>query len=445
MIRFKTVRLASAFLASIGLSAAAPTRLEAVPSCANWTEVSTSPHQTPSPRYGHAMAYANAVEAVVLFGGMGTAADLNDTWFWYGAGWAKVDIAGPPARWGHAMAYDADREVVVLFGGKSGNHALGDTWELDLSNPAAPVWTEVVVSQAPDPQTPAGMAYDRARRRTILVTLNGTWSYGGVEWRLASPQTPANGYGLATVAYDRNRETIVSVSDHLYEPQTHEWDGRDWTLVAAGGITARYGAAMAFDPDRARMVVASGMKTSPGDTLLDTWEWDGAYWRLATPTENPGRIFHAAAFHEITREVVLFGGATGISLTDIRSETYTLSSIAPAISQHPMNTTVVEYLPVTLTVSADATGEILQYQWRKHGDPIQGAHGPSLTISQATVDDAGTYDVVVSTACGVPELSHPAVVTVLRRGDYDGDGDVDLADFAVFSSIDFTGAQAGAP
>ena len=59
-----------------------------------------------------------------------------------------------------------------------------------------------------------------------------------------------------------------------------------------------------------------------------------------------------------------------------------------------------------LAFSAVAEGDDLTFQWRRGGAPladggrISGAATPTLTLSPATVAEAGTYQVEVRNACG---------------------------------------------
>ncbi len=66
----------------------------------------------------------------------------------------------------------------------------------------------------------------------------------------------------------------------------------------------------------------------------------------------------------------------------------------PIITAQPTNLTVNLGDPAGFTVTAYGTTPA--YQWRKGGIPIDGATSPTLSISSATADDAGQYDVVVS-------------------------------------------------
>jgi len=69
------------------------------------------------------------------------------------------------------------------------------------------------------------------------------------------------------------------------------------------------------------------------------------------------------------------------------------------------STTLVHHQRLTTTDVA------LSYQWRKNGEDISGATEPVYTIDAVTTDDAGSYDVLVSTDCG-SVTSDPAALTV---------------------------------
>jgi uncharacterized repeat protein (TIGR01451 family) len=76
----------------------------------------------------------------------------------------------------------------------------------------------------------------------------------------------------------------------------------------------------------------------------------------------------------------------------------------------PSNALTCEGHPAALHVEADGTS--LTYQWRKEGTNITGATSSSFEISAATPADAGSYDVVITAACGAPVVSSPASITV---------------------------------
>lgn len=65
----------------------------------------------------------------------------------------------------------------------------------------------------------------------------------------------------------------------------------------------------------------------------------------------------------------------------------------------------------SVTFSVAAAGASLTYQWRKDGFPISGAIASSYTVSSIASADAGSYDCVVTGACG-NATSSAATLTV---------------------------------
>ncbi len=78
---------------------------------------------------------------------------------------------------------------------------------------------------------------------------------------------------------------------------------------------------------------------------------------------------------------------------------YTASQ-APAITQHPANTTVTEGHAATFTVAASGTAP-LSYQWQRNTVNIGGATSSSYTLSSPQLGDSGaTFRCVVTNAFG---------------------------------------------
>ena len=86
----------------------------------------------------------------------------------------------------------------------------------------------------------------------------------------------------------------------------------------------------------------------------------------------------------------------------------------PAITTQPQSQTVTTGGTVTLAVAATGNPPPA-YQWEIDGTPIAGATGPTLTLSNVGVTQAGTYLVLV-TSEGLNTLSNAAVVTVETGG-----------------------------
>lgn len=77
----------------------------------------------------------------------------------------------------------------------------------------------------------------------------------------------------------------------------------------------------------------------------------------------------------------------------------TLPPSAPAITTQPENQTVIAGASASFSVAASGV-PAPTYQWRKGGEDIGGATGPTFTIDPADADDAGSYDVVATNASG---------------------------------------------
>jgi len=95
----------------------------------NW--VQRTPVASPVARWLYAMAYDAARQRVALFGGESAIPPgyyRDDTWEWGGTNWTQLTpSASPSPRFGLAMAYDEARQRVVLFGGFNGS-LFNNTW-----------------------------------------------------------------------------------------------------------------------------------------------------------------------------------------------------------------------------------------------------------------------------------------------------------------------------
>jgi serralysin len=101
----------------------------------------------------------------------------------------------------------------------------------------------------------------------------------------------------------------------------------------------------------------------------------------------------------------------------------------PTISQPPVDTIAYQGRPFTLSATAAPAG--VTYQWRKDTNPINLATGPTYTVPAADFADAGSYDVVVTNACG-NVTSTAAIVSVYCLQDYNADQVINLEDLSDF-------------
>ena len=275
-----------------------------------WTEVITA---GPSPRNDHAMAYDEARDVTVMFGGFhvpGFPPTFGDTWEWDGVNWTQVASTGPAPRSSHAMAYDARRGVTVLFGGFDANsNDLGDTWEWDGAS-----WRQVAFS-GPTARFGHAMAYDRVRRVTVLFggdaeNREDTWEWDGTSWNEVVAPGPL-GRRVHAMAYDASRRVTVlfgGINDDagfVALDDTWEFDGTGWTEVVTPGPAARHSHAMAYHHGLKRIVLFGGFFS-----LDDTWEFDGTGWTEVVTPGPAARSSHSMAYDAEREVIVLFGGTS---------------------------------------------------------------------------------------------------------------------------------------
>jgi hypothetical protein len=297
------------------------------------------PGTTPPARAFAAMAHDDSRDMFVLFGGMGSAGALSDTWERDGfqiSGWtAKASAHRPPARQGHAMAYDAVRKRVVLFGGAAAG-VLGDTWEWDGID-----WTQRTPATSPTPRTGAAMAYDVARGRLVLFggsdgshIVDDTWEWDGATWQLrTSAQDVPPAPRAHAMAFDAQRNMVVMVGgvhdDTAGSParlldDVWGWDGASWrNLVMSKRIPPpRSSHAMAYREYDKITLMSGGIDREHARVLNDTWAWDGAQW-IRYGVFTPPRFGHAISDHGFGDHLVLFGGQDNLTLLNLRDDTWT--------------------------------------------------------------------------------------------------------------------------
>ena len=85
----------------------------------------------------------------------------------------------------------------------------------------------------------------------------------------------------------------------------------------------------------------------------------------------------------------------------------------PEISTNPSAVSIIQGTGTTLSVQAD--GKFLSYQWQKNGVNISGQNTPSLSLSNSSVSDDANYSVVISNDWGsvTSPLARVTVATAL--------------------------------
>jgi hypothetical protein len=165
------------------------------------------------------------------------------------------------------------------------------------------------------------MAFDAPRGKVVLfggiaesdAIFGDTWTWDGTTWTQASPaSSPGARYGHA-MAFDATRGEVVLFAGRLPNATTGDtwiWDGATWTQkFPPSSPPTRTEHAMAFDAVRGEMVLFGGLSGSTGDSLNDTWTWNGTTWTKVVPTDPPpARSDHSMAFDAARHRVILFDG-----------------------------------------------------------------------------------------------------------------------------------------
>jgi len=288
----------------------------------------------PGARAHAAIAFDVTAGRTVMFGGDGELGLAGDTWEWDGNGWtARTAALAPQARTASGMAYDLLRSTLTLFGGQQlvgsevpDAYLMSDTWAWTGDH-----WSERTVH----PTVPArrqahGLVYDAARNKVLLfggaasavdmaVDMNDTWEWDGVHWDpVATARSPSPRRELAIATYGRG---VVVFGGLRGTGDAAEVLGDTWVLADAGwgsetplpAPPARWGAAMAYDAARDKLVLFGGHGGTADVTdnlLADTWEWDGVRWTRRSTIHVPrARSHHVMAYDEATGRVTMFGGS----------------------------------------------------------------------------------------------------------------------------------------
>jgi hypothetical protein len=186
----------------------------------------------------------------------------------------------PGARSTTGLAYDEAREVTVLFGGFDGNN-----WHNDLFEWNGSFWIERCSDLPCRPVRPSVrespvFVYDPARQVTLLFGGFGdyeprdeTWTWDGATWtQRLPPVSPSARYGCAA-AYDPATQRIFvfgGITDEGEVDELWAWDGSTWEqLDQTMGPTRRRDARLAWDTARKRGVLFGGRA---GTQAVDFWE-----------------------------------------------------------------------------------------------------------------------------------------------------------------------------
>ena len=253
----------------------------------------------PTSRTDHASVLDEPNRRLIVVGG-GLNADVWELTLENPVGWHLLSPGGAtPGGWsGHTAILDRPRNRVLVFGGaRAPNQPYSnEVWELTLA-PALEWHLLATAGGAPPGRRDHAAIYDPVRERMIVC--DGTSAIGALQdvWELSLSGTPT------------------------------------WNTIAVPGAApeARAGHAVAYDPPRDRMLLATG-RTNAGVWIEDLWTLDlgasPAWTQIEGPEDSgPTGRFRSVATYDSRRErLVLFGGRD--SLRD-QHDTWSRSLASP--------------------------------------------------------------------------------------------------------------------
>jgi hypothetical protein len=252
---------------------------------------------------------------VVLFGGLfidgqGNVEIFGDTWVFDGA-WTEHHPAYTPAPLDEpVMAYDAARRETVLFGGFDGTNLRNDTWTWDGVD-----WTLQAPATSPPAGCCKGMAHDEVTRKVVLFDEDSTWTWDGTNWTEEHPLRSPRQRGYLGMAGSVRHVVLFGgescVDICFYPRDTWNWNGTTWTKRRLStSPVARARMAMAENISSRLTVLFGGWsENTPPFLFDDTWIWDGNVWAMRnSPTKPPAREYASLAYLPASRLLVLFGG-----------------------------------------------------------------------------------------------------------------------------------------
>ena len=285
-------------------------------------------------RNAHAMAYSEKENYVLLFGGADEKAVLNETWLLKDTLWEKLaGIDAPPARTFGSMVYDDADNRFILFGGNTvlfGGDTLGnrflldDTWEFRNGQ-----WTAITTTHKPGKRAEAAIAYDKERKKVILfggyqfsedgnsyIKLNDTWEFDGKDWTMVAATGPSPRNGAAMV-YDAAKKITVLYGGNMLRTQKDSanfngvswvWNGQEWTHNPIN-LPLIFNAAIAYNADDNSALLFGGYKN--GERLNDTWSLTDTAKQYVTTLAPPARNHAVMVYNSKAKAMVLFGGHDG--------------------------------------------------------------------------------------------------------------------------------------
>jgi sugar lactone lactonase YvrE len=234
-----------------------------------WSQLVTA--TTPPARDAQGMTYDPALGQIVMFGGY-NGSFLNDTWEFGtvngGTSWAQAaTAANPSGRYApNAVVYDAAQKQVILFGGLGTGNDLNDTWQFGLPGNFGNVNVCPAGQTSPSPCSETlAFTYNIATATTFGPTQVLTQGSSGLDFQLASGSTCTGTIPPGTCSVS---VTISPLAPGLRSGAVQLFDNNGHQLISSPIEGVGQGPAAAFGPG-IRSSVNVGNLSQPKGVLAD--------------------------------------------------------------------------------------------------------------------------------------------------------------------------------
>jgi len=347
----------------------------------------------------------------VLVAGGGTAALYDPRGELYDPAsgtWAFTGVMQITGRGAHTATLLPNGKVLVA-GGWSDFTGAGET-RAELYDPASGTWTLT-----------GSMSVGR-REHTATLLPNGKVLVVNIYAELYDPATetwtpagymPGDGAGwlhTATLLSNGNvlvvggcpcRDTEANNvrSAGVYDPANEIWTPTGSLILGRGAHTAT----LLLDGK----VLVTGGYSAPPQSSAELYDPTTETW-MQTASMSYGRWKHTATL--LANGNVLITGGSGSSST---AEIYQADNDGPPLIFQfgPQSQSALMGGTASLTVAAVGTAPLF-YQWQFNGVPVPAGTNATLTLSNLTSNDAGSYTVLVTNSFG-STTSQPALLSVL--------------------------------
>jgi hypothetical protein len=278
----------------------------------------TNPLQTPNPRAYPAMCWDPMHNYVLLFGGVPSAGSFQETWTWNGTAWTRRFTSQPPQA-GYQLIHPAtvamafhppSNAVVLMYEGSTWLWSGTDWMAHPASLPGGANGTPGNVAMAVDPVSNQLVLYVGTRWSSgsgfQVVSQTFTWDGVAFAWTQRPTAVVPWPAERPTLAVDPVAGRLVLGTNGPTSCSFYEWTGANWQQRLPAGAPNATGS-FATDSAHQRLVMFDGVMNSQPN---HTWTLAaGAVQQVATPVEPARRFGAAMAFDPVRQRVVLFGGA----------------------------------------------------------------------------------------------------------------------------------------